>query len=83
MGGMMKTQRYHFSVVVPERLRSREGEVLHAFVPNEGSEDLALARVKADDPIWVNNPVLSHGLEDWFERIEMTTSIDAAREIYA
>jgi hypothetical protein len=78
MGGMMRTQRYHFSVVVPERLRSFEGQVLHAFVPNEGSEEIALARVKADDQLWRDNQVLAHGLEDWFERVEMHMKCEIA-----
>ncbi|ASP84772.1 hypothetical protein CDO26_09300 [Sinorhizobium meliloti] len=59
----MLTKRYHFSVK-----HDRSGESIHAFVPDEGSEEIALKRVKADDPVWLGD-VTSHGLVEWFETI--------------
>lgn len=59
----MKTQRYHFSVP----LAAGSSQRMHAYVPVEGGEEIALARVKADDPLWLGD-VKSHGLVDWFEQ---------------
>lgn len=68
----MKTKRYHFTVPPPGR-----AEVMDAYVPDEGSEEIALARVKADDPLWLGD-VQSHGLVDWFEQTSFQLRKDVA-----
>ena len=72
----MKTQRYHFSVRMPDGLRTKgmKEEVLHAYVPVESDEETALKRVKNDDPLWRDNEVRRHGLVDWYETIAMHMS---------
>lgn len=71
----MQTKRHHFSI----KLKRAPGhETLNAWVPDEGGYDTALARVKADDPLWSDPAVYYHGLVDWFEPIKFEISEDKA-----
>lgn len=58
----MKTRRHHFAIATTNG-------VLTAYVPDEGGEAVALARLKQDDDVWKKDDVLYHGVVEWFEPI--------------